>query len=104
MPGPPGPPGSNGTNGATNVTVKTSSVSVPVGDTSAGIACAAGQRATGGGFNSGGSGAAVTLSLPSSDGGLNPSTAGQTPNGWLIIVHNTSAPTTGTIDVVCASP
>jgi hypothetical protein len=74
--GMPGPPGTNGTNGATNVTVKTASVSVPSGTTSAGIACGTGQRATGGGFNSGGDNTVVTLSSPSSDGGANPSTTG----------------------------
>jgi hypothetical protein len=105
MPGPPGPPGTNGTNGATTVTVKTASVSIPgTGvSTSAGIACSTGQRATGGGFNSGYTTAVVTLSSPSSDGGVNPSTTGQTPNGWLIVVHSSVA-TTGDIYVVCASP
>jgi hypothetical protein len=103
--GTPGTPGINGTNGATNVTVNKASVAVPgTGvSTSAGIACGAGQLATGGGFNSGGTTAVVTESSPSSDGGLNPSTTGQTPNGWHIIVHS-SAATTGNIEVICASP
>jgi hypothetical protein len=84
------------------VTVNKASVAVPgTGvSTSAGIACGAGQLATGGGFNSGGTTAIVTESSPSSDGGLNPC---QTPNGWHIIVHS-SAGTTGNIEVICASP
>jgi hypothetical protein len=104
-PGTPGTNGTNGTNGATNVTVNKASVAVPgTGvSTSAGIACGAGQLATGGGFNSGGTAAVVTESSPSSDGGVNPSTTGQTPNGWHIIVHS-SAATTGNIEVICASP
>ena len=69
----------------------------------AGIACGAGQVATGGGFNSGANAAVVTESSPSSDGGVNPSTTGQTPNGWHIVVHS-SAATTGNIEVICASP
>jgi hypothetical protein len=100
-----GTPGTNGTNGATNVTVNKASVAVPgTGmSTSAGIACGAGQLATGGGFNSGGTASVVTESSPSSDGGVNPSSTGQTPNGWHIVVHS-SAATTGNIEVICASP
>jgi collagen triple helix repeat protein len=104
-PGTNGVNGTNGTNGATNVTVNKASVPVPTGNvnTSAGIACSPGQLATGGGFNSGGTSAVVTESSPSSDGGTNPATAGQTPNGWHIVVHS-SAATTGNIEVICASP
>jgi hypothetical protein len=104
-PGINGTNGTNGTNGATNVTVFKASVSVPgTGvSTSAGIACGPGQLATGGGFNSGATAAVVTESSPSSDGGLNPSATGGTPNGWHIIVHSSVA-TTGNIEVICASP
>jgi hypothetical protein len=104
-PGTPGTNGTNGTNGATNVTVNNASVAAPGTGVSiaAGIACGAGQLATGGGFNSGGNTAVVTESSPSSDGGVNPSTTGQTPNGWHIVVHS-SAATTGNIEVICASP
>jgi hypothetical protein len=97
--------GERGPAGATNVTVHRADVALPAGDVQENghIACPAGQRATGGGFNSGAANAEVTLSAPTSGAAGDLSTDGTTPTGWVITAHSALA-TTGRIWVICAAP
>lgn len=110
-PGPQGPqglqgtPGADGKNGATSIAVRVANVPLPANkDTAASAKCAAGERATGGGFNTGSSQAYATLSAPSTDGGNNAAFTGVgTPDAWRVQIHNPGAQTTGVVFVLCAA-
>lgn len=90
------PQGERGPSGATNVTVR----SVPVGNSAAVVSCQAGERATGGGVDTGLSGNDyVWRSRPVPQTG--------TPTGWEGGIDDPASPgvvTGGTVYVICASP
>ena len=102
-----GTDGTNGTNGATNVTVRRADIAVGAGPstTQGTVLCQAGERATGGGFNTGGPSAYATRTVPATDG-AGTSTPGATPVGWSATVRNQTGggATTGNVFVVCAAP
>jgi hypothetical protein len=105
------PQGPRGAPGATNVVTRSSTATVPAstsGTTNHFTPCAAGERATGGGYRwvlGPVSGDRVDMLYPTNANGA-PSANGQTPAGWgaqytfgnLIVAHGF------TIDVVCAKP
>ncbi len=97
--GPAGAAGPAGASGATNVKVVTVQCG-PAPCTSATALCPAGQRATGGGGNTGGNQYAFQ-SQPS------PAGAGQTPTGWFVNGANPGgAAATGSVIAyaICAAP
>lgn len=104
--GDPGTPGTNGTNGtngaagATNVTTRSVTQPVPVGDSELTSPCNAGEKAVGGGLVTLPADPEVTFigSYPS------PSTNGSTPTGWTARFTVTGIPHNLTAWAVCAAP
>jgi hypothetical protein len=99
--GAPGQPGANGAPGATKVVVRQGTVvSVATNtDGTATVACAPGERATGGGNSISGSGWAVMESFPTGGSATAP------PTGWRVDAHNGAAAAQNLVAiVVCASP
>ena len=99
--------GTNGTNGTANVVVRESAPSAVAasGIVSVTAACLPGERATGGGYDAGGTGEFATLALDSQ-----PTEAAGVPNGWTVKVNNASTlagnpqPSTIVAKVICAAP
>ena len=100
--------GANGTNGATNVTFRSATVAVSSGPSTAqdAVLCPTGQRATGGGYNTGGDTAFAIKSGPTVDALGNLPAQGATPLGWAVRIRNPlgGVATTGNVYVVCAAP
>lgn len=99
--GDPGPQGPSGNNGATNVVVRKLAVT-GTGQLDGTVSCGVGERATGGGFYTGGNGSNVTTlnSYPVT------AASGMVPTAWRVdaIDQTSPAPMTGEIYVVCAAP
>jgi hypothetical protein len=102
-----GPAGSPGSPGATHVVVRTATTTINgSGGGGMPVQCAPGERATGGGLDTGTSNAgdAVVRSFPTNkvEG---PATAGQTPVGWTAALQFTNGGgRTLTNYVICVSP
>lgn len=104
--GPPGTNGTNGTNGAdgaagaTNVTTRSVTQSLAVGEQSLTAPCNGGEKAVGGGGAVPSADPEVTLegTFPS------PSGDGTTPTGWTARFEVTGIPHNVTTWVVCAAP
>lgn len=106
--GPAGQPGAAGAAGATNVTVRTANNNIGGGITSSifGVACNAGERATGGGvgFASPNPGDFVAASLPGA-AGITIANNGDVSTGWIGSIHNgAGGPRTATVYAICARP
>jgi hypothetical protein len=105
----PGPPGPKGDSGATNVTVVRSDVTVSASSQNSTWAlCPPGQRATGGGVGSTGTGTndRIMQSGPI-DGDLNFSamSTGKVPTGWYGRYFYSGSPsTTAYVYVICSAP
>ena len=109
-----GPAGKNGQqgpagkNGATNVVVRSVSASLNNNsDSGAPVSCNPNERATGGGASVPAFNNSPFLKLEQSEPLTNgvPSANGQTPNGWLSAIENTTGASQNvTFYVVCASP
>jgi hypothetical protein len=100
-----GPQGKPGANGVTNVVVRTAEVTVEDGKSGAvTAACEPGERATGGGVETG-TGSFKNVSSPIPGGKPVPAEAGVTPTGWRGFWLNESGVTdTFHVYAVCASP
>jgi hypothetical protein len=89
------------------VTVRTASISLPIGTVNQTVAhCNAGERAVGGGgaIDTSATGSGILTSFPTV--GSAAATAGQTPDGWEAAARNASGVDTNplTVYVVCAAP
>ena len=106
--GPKGDKGDKGDSGATKVVMRFSSSGSTTGSAQTTATCDSGEKATGGGFYSSGSGLPVTVSVrdsaPSTSGGAG-IPVGSTVTAWTVRAYN-SAPSSYSVTayILCDSP